>query len=190
VRSNGQRSEVERLQLYVDLTEQLKTSRLVQRRPDIGLQVNWTPEEGMRTEVQQPEEEELRSFLLTFRKFVSQGEDAYFNAICNIAERRLENVDLKVRLRKARELWKHAMRTGPMGIVDDDDRTITPEYVVDLFINGRYFHNDAQKEAELKRLLPDLVRYQFLAAILDTTKAVFAVGEVIRVALAQKQIRS
>jgi hypothetical protein len=184
MRSNGQRSDLERLQLFAQMTEELRASRLMQSRPDIGLTINWNPEEGMQTEVQQPDEEELRSFLMTFRKFFSEGEDVHFNAICNIAERRLEDDELRERLRAARELWKYAMREGPVGVTADD-RVISPEHVLDLFINGWYFHNDLQKEAELGGLLPGVVRYRFLAAVLDATKAVMTVGELLRRGLAK-----
>jgi hypothetical protein len=71
----------------------------------------------MRFELRQPDEEELRSFLLTFRKFVSEREDVHLFPIHNMLEPLLTSEELRKYLREARSAWKATLglRSGQPG---------------------------------------------------------------------------
>ena len=66
-----------------------------------------------------------------------------------------------------------------------DDREWTPEYVLDLWINGVYFHNDEEKRRTLDGLIPEartLARYAFLDLIVEGVRHIFYVAHLIQYA--------
>ena len=100
--------------------------------------LTWTSDLG--------DNEDLRSLLLDFRKFVSDDEDTFYYKIANIVEVSIPDVDLKAANRTNREGWKQVL-TGDIqlhvnGVNYDRERCFK------LLVNGKWFHSSAELEAE------------------------------------------
>jgi len=129
----------------------------------------------------------LRSFLLTFRQFVSDKEPVFVNNIASICWQDLRSDKLRGRLQDARRQWREACRGGPLRVVIDEDH-LSPAEAMDLWINGKYFHNDKRKAERIERLDPMgllLARHVFLNHIITATNYVTFLGQVIVVARRQ-----
>ena len=173
------------LELFTARVDELRNTRLIRKGFNPGITISWRRMQGMRFQSQGPDEEDLRSFLLTFRQFISNDEPVFLNRIYNLCQRCITSEQMKGYLIKSREAWKQAHRSSGIKLIFNK-RELTPEFVTDLWINGYYFHNDARKVSMLKRLLPHesmLVRNQFLNYLVDATRHVLYVGNVITVAL-------
>ena len=173
---------VERLLLFRDRVGELNQLRLVRSQAKMKYQFKWDAESAkMTSQAQEPDEEDLRSFLLLFRQFISKKEPIFINRIFNDCIRFLVDKNLKTEVIKAKEAWKEAVTTG-MGEIRVNKSNLTPEHVLDLWINGYYFHNDAQKATELKRLLAQplpLARMRFLLSLADLFRIVSYMGAVV-----------
>jgi len=128
------------------------------------------------------DEEDLRSFLLTFRHFVSDNEPAFINRIFNLCDQHLQNDYYRGELRKARQEWRSCFeKMGPIAVTINQ-KQLTGEFLLDLWINGVYFHNDNEKGDELNRLLGAssyLVRMKFLETLSSLTQVIFYVSSVV-----------
>lgn len=180
-------NDTDRLGLFVRRADELRSLRLI-RSDQLAARMNlsWDRVKGLRLETNAPDEEDLRSFLLTFRQFVSAKEPVFLNRIFNICHSRLRSDELRGYLVEAREEWKRNQR-GNGVVVTIDDRTMTPERVTELLINGHYFHStDLPLQRELQGLGPPerlLVRWVFLNFVVDATRQVLYVATVVNVAL-------
>lgn len=190
VRSKGKdiRTPLEQLQLFVERVEQLNSTRLIQsqglsnvtfkirgeQKPE-GFQMTFETENP-------PDEDDLRSFLLSFRLFIADKEPTFINKIFNICEQHLSDERLKGELRKARSNWQSIMQ-GINGVgIEVDGKILDGEYVLDLWINGHYFHNEYEHAQELKRLASTQIRLDrmaFVMTISDATNVIFYVGTVV-----------
>jgi hypothetical protein len=105
--------------------------------------------------------------------------------IYNILHRCLTNDELKEYLVKSREAWRAALRSSGMGVVIFG-HSYTPDEVLDLWINGVYFHNDSEKADRLKKLVPlahDLLRHQFIDFLVNATREILNVADILNAAL-------
>lgn len=177
--------ETEQLRLFVFRAEQLLASRMLRGGFDAGFSINFDRQTGLRFTATEPDEEDLRSFMLTFRQFTSPNEPVHLAKVCNLLEQRLNDAELREAVRGIRAEWKSAQRVGLMA-VNIDSRDYKPEHVLDLFVNGYYFHNDAAKRDLLNSLGPVgqfLARRQFLNLVVDGVRVIGAVSHVITSAL-------
>jgi hypothetical protein len=99
-------------------------------------------------EPSQPDEEDLRSFLLTFRKFMLQDDPLNIGKIANLLYAEITNDDHRKLLNNERARYKAAMKHGKI-VFDVDGTPCTPEENFDLWINAIYFHNDDAKAQTL-----------------------------------------
>lgn len=132
-----------------------------------------------------PDENDLRSYLLTFRQFIAPNEPIHVNRICNICFQGLKtNNDLRDYLIEAREDWKRALgKTG--GGIRFEEQTLSTERVADLWINGYYFHSDMEKYEQLEKLLSyglPYVKMHFANFVVDATKIIIYLGHLVEYA--------
>jgi hypothetical protein len=171
--------------LYVKRTEEVLETQAVQQGAfSIELSLKFSQAQGLTTMSREPNEELLRSFLLTFRQFVSEKEPVFVNAIANILWKNLRSDELRGMLEDTREQWRQACRQGPMRVIIDDEH-LTPADALDLWINGKYFHSDKRKVERIDRLDPMktlLARHVFLNHIISGMNYVMFLGQVIVVA--------
>jgi hypothetical protein len=133
----------------------------------------------------EPDEDSLRSCLLLLRPFISEHEPLHLNKIFNLCHRKLASQELKEKLIEAREDWKATLKGNGMSL-QFNDQSVSPEHVVDLWINGWHFHNNEEKLRELRSLVNPaqvLVRHLFLRVLAGGAQVVLYVGNVVTVAL-------
>lgn len=175
----------ERFQLFVQRVGELNRTRLAQDGFDWALQIHFDRDHGVSVDLQQPDEDLLRSFLLALRQFMSQGEPVYLFTIYNLCNNHIASDFLRQQLAESRTAWKGALRGTGIGLTIDG-REFTPEEATDIWLNGYYFHNDqAYREilAGLQSMDRGLVRTWFLQCITASAKVVVYVGSVVKHAL-------
>ncbi len=133
----------------------------------------------------QPDEEDLRSYLLTFRKFISPKEPVFIRRIHKLCDQHLTSDELKGQIRDCQQGWKnHCVRGGIKLNIHGHD--VRPEHIADLWINGHYFHDDLEKAKELERYMPFsilFVRQQFLHFVIEATRVIGGTGYTVKMAL-------
>lgn len=173
-----------RLELFAQRVEELHDSRAVRSGLKNRLNIKWNRTEGLRIEADQPDDEELRSFLVPFRKFIMSNEPIFLDRVLNVCELCLTDQELKDRLREAREEWKR-VRRKPWVALEINGETLTPERIADLWINGRIFHDDEAKGQAFERMTNEIMamaflKHQFLDCVIDATRVVFYMAEIIK----------
>ena len=101
------------LELYKARVEELRRTRLIRQGFNPGITLRWERMKGLQFESREPDEEDLRSFLLTFRQFVSEQEPVFLNRIYNLCHKHITSDELRNYLVKSREIWKNAQRSTP-----------------------------------------------------------------------------
>ena len=127
----------ERLELFLKRAHELERLRFYPKRNDWQV-VCTAPYESTF-----PDDEELRSFLLSLRHFFLKRDPVYLDEIWSLALERLDDPELKAwalknceRTRCAREgLFRYTIAAKEYGPYD----------VFDIYINAGLFHNDPDK---------------------------------------------
>lgn len=179
----NKRSTKDRLELFVARVNELSFRRLIQQGMQIEFSYRWdAATQALTHQIIEPDEEDLRSFMLLFRQFVSEQEPVFISRIFNDSIRLLTDEDRRQELKKAKDGWNNIFnKSGPFEIVIDSNN-LTGEYVLDLWINGSFFHNDEDKARTLVQLtkqpLP-LLRMKFLSVLPGLTQVILYVGMVV-----------
>lgn len=132
-------------------------------------------------ETEWPQEDDLRSFLLTFRHFVAKKEDVFVNSIFNLCHRQLTDDKLREYLAGARKKWNKTQDTIGFDIVHQGKK-LTPEKITKLWLSGIYFHKDEDKRSKLKGLpypLAMMFKHQFLSYLSEATRIIFYVDRIV-----------
>ena len=177
---------LEKLILFREKAEELRQSRLLQKGISLKFSITFDRTKGVLIETEKPDEEDLRSYLLTFRQFILKKGPIYLPRICNLCLQNITDVDLRKRLAEAKEFWNQDRQSYGMG-VEIFDHKITPESATKLLINAHYFHSDPDRIALLKRLSSlkideEEINYQFRFYLVATTKFILTVSKIIGVA--------
>lgn len=167
--------------------KELSDLRLVQQGMNVKYTMSWdSASQLLRQQSTRFDEEYLRSFLLTFRQFLSKDEPIFIERVFNDCVRLIESDHFKDQLTAARRSWKSSFyKMGGLNVTIDDEN-MTGEYVLDLWINGHYFHNDAAKADALRRLLGSdvhLFRFKFMESLASLTQVILYTGAVVEYAL-------
>jgi len=190
-RSHNQDDEytlTERLDLYVARVEELIRTRAV-REGALGVEMN------MNFGINRPfsvthletEEETLKSFLLSFRPFISKGEPVFVNSVYSACWPELRSNDLKHRMVRGREHWTKSAKNGPFRLVVNNEH-LSPEHLTDLWINGQYFHNDKRKAKKIEQLDPMgtiFARQAFINHLITATNYVIDIAQVVVIGRAE-----
>ena len=174
----------DRLEVFVHRARELRDRGLARTAlAQLNFTISWdSASQLLRYATPRIDEEDLRSFLLAFRHFISKGEPAYIERILNDCMRMLRSDHYRRELGKSRDEWKSSFqRMGPIAVTINE-RKLTGEYLLDLWINGVYFHNDGHKAAELHRLIGasfPLVKTKFLETLATLTQVIYYVTSVV-----------
>ena len=138
----------------------------------------------------EPDEEDLRSFLVDLRPFTMAKERVHLGRTMNLLNNHLTDVALRDAVRLARSDWKKAQR----GVIrlTIDGQNYNAERVFDLLINGYWFHDDAAKRDLLEQIGPIgrlLARQQFIALLQDGIQVVAVTRNIVTAALHQSWLR-
>lgn len=172
----------ERFDLYLRRAKQLRVEPAVQQGHfNISLSLNYKAGGPLVTRSTEPDEALFRSFLLTFRMFISNDEPVHVNAVYNTIWTTIRSDKIRTDLREASKKWKESCQLGAIRIVTEEGPQL-PSHLMDIWINGWYFHNDRRKEATVARLMADgipFARHAFLNHVIDATNYVFFLAQVI-----------
>ncbi|HDZ01485.1 MAG TPA: hypothetical protein ENH52_08490 [Nitrospirae bacterium] len=170
--------------------DELRQTKIVKDGFNSSITIKYEAEKGLHFQSVHPDEEYFRSFLLTFRKFVSEKEPIYLYRIYNICQQYLTNEKDKEYLVKSRNIWKDTLKSSGLKLILNG-REMSPEVVTDLWINGYYFHDDIEKVNALNGMLPHermLIKNQFENFIIEAVRVVLHVGNVVTDSLKEGQI--
>jgi hypothetical protein len=174
----------ETLRRFVHHVDQLRARRII-REEDLrsSLNLNASRETPLQVSHHEPDEEDLRSYLLDFRKFIAEQEPVFLNRVLNVAQRHVTSDEILGGIAGARSAWKDVLQKGDLAY-RVNQTPLTPELVLDLWINGWYFHNDASKRRRLDALTRvPMSRWLFINAVVSATKVILYVGHVVKIAL-------
>jgi hypothetical protein len=175
----------EQLDLFVKRVLELNATRLVNSGGlATELSITFSDVQPLKIQTQQLDEDDLKSFLLTFRQFTSDSEPIYVNRIYRILESEINSDVIQNRLRAGRRQWHQQNRNGSLKVVIND-RTFPPVDLLDFWINGYYFHNDKRKASALFQRDPlghVLTQQVFLDCLIETTRYLFFLWNVVMIA--------
>jgi hypothetical protein len=169
-----------KLQKFHKTVQELMTTNLMKKglNPSMKLSVKG---QDMWFETEWPEEDDLRSFLLTFRLFVAKKEDVFLNHIFNLCHQKLKDNKLRKYLAGARKIWKKANESIGFDIVHQGKKQ-TPERITKLWLDGKYFHKDEDKRSKLSVLsypMTQFYKHQLLSYLAEVTRIIFYIDRVI-----------
>lgn len=182
----------EQLELYTARVEQLWRTRLLQNGLSPSFSMKWDYVQGLRFESSVIDEDDLRSFLLTFRQFISNDEPVFLFRVYNLCYQHFTSDELKEYLVKSRETWQQELQRGGIRL-NYNGHNLSPEEITRIWINGFYFHNDPEMRRMLESLLPHenmLVRHIFLDHVTEATKRVIYVARLIIIALREGSVNA
>ena len=98
---------------------------------------------------------------------------------------------MKQNLAQARQAFeKVKLHNGISLIINGVE--LTSLQVTDVYLNGRYFHNDLEYQQQLDSMSPleaDIVRFQFLNFVINTSKIILYVRNVVDLAFQEGLFR-
>lgn len=173
----------QKLRLFVRRVEELGRSKMVKEEMGYNFSLNYNQMSSLTVRLDEPDEEALRSFLLTFRQFISPKEPVYINQIYNLCHKHLKaNNEIRDHLAESRKVWARALKTGAVEL-EFNEAKLSPEDVADLWLNGHYFHNDALKYERLENMLAGfgspLIRAHFHQFLIEGARVIAYVGNVV-----------
>lgn len=177
---NQQHSLQDRLKLFLERASQLSDSDYVKQ--GMSAEIKIIGDSNDSSSSNKPEEEQIRSFLLIFRHFISDSEPVFVYRILNDAYISLNDENYKKAFSEIRERLKHTMEHGPFGMTLDNEE-LTPVHALDLWINGYYFHSDKGKRSELEKfgMKPSGLAYmQLVLTIPVIVHYIFNAADIIR----------
>lgn len=93
----------------------------------MNLHLSFDHSKGMRLESQEPDEEDLGSFLMDFRMFISEKEPIFIPRIRSLIEQGLDATSpLRVDLRKSKKVWNQQFKSGILKLNPNGKRSISP----------------------------------------------------------------
>jgi hypothetical protein len=99
------------------------------------------------------DEEDLRSYLLALREFYADNSEILVININSILYQMVADEEVKSLLARGRAEWNRVRKCYDK-VISINDKTLSPEYIYSLYMNGVYFHHDANKIDELSNLSP------------------------------------
>lgn len=173
-------SDKEQLELYVSRVNELVVSRIVKEgNLKYRTKVTFNFENASENEIieEEPDHDDFKAFLLTFRLMIAQNEPTFFHNVRNTAFKSLKNDMPKEQeyLSGYKEQWSKVMK-GEYSNISIDDTKLVPEYVLDMYINGVYFHNDIEHRIKLSKLEKSAMRLdkmQLYDTVIGLTRIIF-----------------
>ncbi len=149
---------LDQFDLFVRHVDDLMARRLAQGGLGLRFRFSVNQNEGVSIEGSDPDEDDFRAYLTTLRALViSKDEPVVVNKIVNLAIRHVDDVELREALIAGRKVWLDEQKGGTR-LATAPSRDAEPEQsynardVLDLYINGRVFHVDQEKERTLAAL--------------------------------------
>ncbi len=171
----------DRFWLYQERVDKMVSTRLIKNK---GLKSEMTitgnKESGTGINIAWPDEDDLRSFLVTFRLFILKGEPVFLNRLYNLLIDNVSDKEVKDMLLRNRPRWHEIHRMGSIVLYLQNEE-MKPEKIVDLFMSGDIFHIDLEKREVLKSLnffTEQLIKHHFLDYLFMATRHIYFIDSV------------
>ena len=154
-----------------------------------GFSMSFDHTTGLQFSAPEPNEEHFRSFMLDFRPFTARKERIYLGRVINLLDRHLTDTELRESLRELQAQWKRAQR-GVLGL-SIDAKDYAADDVLNLFVNGYYFHHDREKRAVVEsfgEIGKWLARRNFIDLVVDGVRVVAYLRNIILDAFARSAL--
>jgi len=186
---------IQQLQLFSETVDELRNTNVMKKGLSSDMTIksskvgeNWdvrfvTPK--------WPEEDDLRSFLLTFRMFISEKEPVFLNRIFNLSIKTLTDDRLKSFMIDAKEKWKKAEGEAVLSL-KYQGKLLTLDQIASLWISGKYFHKDPDKRQILQDLdyhTEMIFKHQFLDFLVIATNYIFYADRIVKHAIKEGLIK-
>jgi hypothetical protein len=138
----------------------------------------------------EPDKDNLRSFLTLFRQMIARREPVFIETIIELAKSRLapDHASDAQQFDEYLQKWNSALQRSGLSIIVDGE-TLSPKHVLETYIDGEYFHNDVNDREELARFAKFGVRVdrvRFIQTLADLTEIILNVGNAIGYGLQHK----
>lgn len=129
--------------------------------------------------------EDLRSLVMDLRLFIAKGNPTHIDRVFNAAHRHVTDERLVDALKDVRKQWRLRWeKEGVARMLQEGGASYTAPEILDLWINGRWFHPDDAKARELDALdNVNMTGWMLMAAAETAAKGVLLAGGVVRKAL-------
>jgi hypothetical protein len=180
------------LRTFVERSDRLGRTRLVTDVMAAGFNLQTTIQfdvgKGLRAENKEPPEDDLMAFLVVLRPFLTQKDRVSIRRVLKSCRDNLARDSDRERLLDAQRAWEKAAKGGTIGL-RLNEKSLSPEAIADLLVNGYYFHDDRAKRAQLSEAIPAfhlLARQEFISFVISTANLVWFVSNMIRRAFDEK----
>ena len=174
------RSDQDTLNLFLKRNRELAETSLGRIGFSVNNQITYD-RVGITTVLDQPDEDAIRSFLLTFRQFVSEKEPLFLGRVYGVCYQHLEQDVLRNRIKQMREIWA-SVQQGRGVSMNFYGVELSGSKIFDVWANGWYFHSDADYRQLLEQLPPiawDMLRAHFINFIIEVMRLVHDLCKVI-----------
>jgi hypothetical protein len=173
--------ELRDIRLFIRRAKEYQESKLLRDRGfKIHMNVKYEKGSALKFTTTLPEEDLLKSFLMSFRFFYLEKEPSNFLHILNILKRKSENDLVVQQLDKYKKQWNGAFEREQYSI-KINGVLLTSKYMMDLWFNAHYFHSDSNKQEKLNELNNLLSqegsKYLLVDSVLLATEAIFNVAK-------------
>ncbi len=190
--SRSIRDPLERFTIFCEKAKELRESDWARGGLGVKASESWNAAEGeIKIIIKEPQETPLKAFLLTFRHFILRDGPIHIDSIYNLCAVHITDEKYREYLIKSRDFYRNALHSSAIDLIQNGEN-ISTEYIVDLLINGQYFHSDNDKRKALRELSPAKFAYMsnFLNFVHRATTQIFYVDDVIRAALKEGKIQT
>jgi len=161
-----------KLNLFLRRFEQLKRTRFFSDPELRNIQYEFKVEKvdevfRDRSQIKVPDEDTIKSFLLSFRVFYLENEKTNFYSICNLLYKKIADERVRSDLVTIRSSYTTALNRGSMNF-NFLGKRYSPRDVVDLWFNAEYFHTDIGKVKELDTIKNSPAKELFLYLLIKT----------------------
>ncbi len=187
-----QKEDQQRIAAFLMTADKLQHSDLFKGKFSLRYIIKYEAEQGtVQERIDRPSEKDVRDAILDLRKFVANSESIFFKAICNRLYLLLDDPVARENLDSVRQGFKDSMagldgsatvRIGLKSSQGARPEFLKPENVLDLYLNGDYFHIDKDKATKLEvvKAMGPVAELAFLQAIGNIASCVFYLAAMIR----------
>ena len=163
--------QLKKLLLFKQKICQLQKVSIVKDGFNVGVDFKYKQEQGLEIKGRFPNEDSVKSLLMSLRFFLNNDEPLFFYKICNILYLGT-NGEIRKEAAQIRKIFSDILHNPPINFVENG-KTLSPEKIINLWINGEYFHVDEEKAQTLFDLynsMGDFIKYLLLDPLVQIVK--------------------
>lgn len=118
---------------------------------------------------------DIKEVLLALRPFLLNNESVNFYSVCNLVFLNSSEIDLRRDINSARSAWRQVLGVSPNISLPLDNKPLTPEQNLDLWMNGELFHLETKKVVKLEKLKSGVGGSISFLMLLETLKGLYTI---------------